>query len=168
MLFKRGTSTDRTRAATEPVHTVLGEGTLWEGEIRAGARGLRIEGRVEGSIVSEGQVTVAPTGLVKGSIRARHLVVSGRVEGLFKVEGRLEIHGSGWVEGDVESGSLVVDEGGTLQGSCLRPAATAPRGPEPVPLLPRREVPQGHPGSPAASGTLDLRPLGRGPDWPRS
>ena len=35
----------------------------------------------------------------------------------------LEIHGTGWVEGEVEVGSLVVDEGGTLQGTCTRKGA---------------------------------------------
>lgn len=168
-MFKRGISTGRTKPVADAVHTILGEDTLWEGEIRAGARSLRIEGRVEGSILSEGQVTIAPTGLVKGSVRARHLVVSGRAEGIFKVEGCLEIHGSGWVEGEVESGSLVVDEGGTLQGACTRPAAT-PRGPErePLPLVPRREDWPERPAPGAASGTHDPRPLGRGPDWSRS
>jgi cytoskeletal protein CcmA (bactofilin family) len=37
-----------------------------------------------------------------------------------KITDCLEIHGTGYVEGDVEVGSLVVDEGGTLQGVCIR------------------------------------------------
>ena len=37
-----------------------------------------------------------------------------------KISDCLEIHGTGYVEGDVEVGSLVVDEGGTLQGVCVR------------------------------------------------
>ena len=51
------------------------------------------------------------------------LIVTGRVEGIFKIAECLEIHGTGWVEGEVEVGSLVVDEGGTLQGSCTRRGA---------------------------------------------
>jgi cytoskeletal protein CcmA (bactofilin family) len=61
---------------------------------------------------------------VKGTIHAKHLIVTGRVEGIFKIAECLEIHGTGWVEGEVEVGSLVVDEGGTLQGSCTRRGAT--------------------------------------------
>ena len=104
----------------QAIHTLLGKGTLWKGEIHAGQNSLRIEGNVEGNILSEGEVTIAPTGDVKGTIEAKHLIVTGRVLGVFRIQECLEIHGTGYVEGDVEVGSLVVDEGGTLQGNCTR------------------------------------------------
>jgi len=102
------------------VHTILGRDTLWKGEVHMASASLMVEGTLEGTIHSEGEVTVAPTGIVKGSIHAKHLIVTGHVEGVFKVEGCLEIHGTGCVEGEVEVGTLVVDEGGTLQGTCRR------------------------------------------------
>jgi cytoskeletal protein CcmA (bactofilin family) len=104
----------------QAVHTLLGKDTLWKGEILTGTNNLRIEGTVEGTITSEGEVTIAPTGVVRGTIMAKHLIVTGRVEGVFKIIECLEIHGTGCVEGEVELGSLVVDEGGTLQGTCTR------------------------------------------------
>ena len=107
----------------QAVHTLLGKGTVWKGDIHSGPNSIRIEGTVEGTIHSEGEVTVAPSGVVKGTIHAKHLIVTGRVEGIFKIAECLEIHGTGWVEGEVEVGSLVVDEGGTLQGSCTRRGA---------------------------------------------
>ena len=106
--------------STQAVHTLLGKGTVWKGDIHTGPNSIHIEGTVEGTIHSEGQVTIAPSGIVKGTIHAKHLIVTGRVEGIFKIMECLEIHGTGWVEGEVEVGSLVVDEGGTLQGSCTR------------------------------------------------
>jgi cytoskeletal protein CcmA (bactofilin family) len=102
------------------IHTLLGKGTLWQGEIQAGPNSLRIEGIVEGTIHSDGEVTIAPGGEVKGTIVAKHLIVTGRVLGTFRIQECLEIHGTGYVEGDVEVGSLLVDEGGTLQGTCTR------------------------------------------------
>jgi len=112
---------------SQAIHTLLGKGTLWKGEIHAGLNSLRIEGSVEGSIQSEGEVTIAPTGNVKGTIEAKHLIVTGRIEGTFKIKECLEIHGTGYVEGDVEVGSLVVDEGGTLQGNCARRGVEKPQ-----------------------------------------
>jgi cytoskeletal protein CcmA (bactofilin family) len=109
--------------ATQAVHTLLGKGTIWKGDIHSGPNSIRIEGTVEGTIHSEGEVTIAPSGMVKGTIHAKHLIVTGRVEGIFKISECLEIHGTGWVEGEVEVGSLVVDEGGTLQGACTRKGA---------------------------------------------
>lgn len=101
-------------------HTLLGKGTLWKGEIHAGTTSLRIEGSIEGSIHSEGEVTIAPSGVVKGTVNAKHLIVTGHAEGVFRIEQCLEIHGTGCVEGEVEVGALVVDEGGILQGTCIR------------------------------------------------
>ena len=139
----------------QAIHTLLGKGTLWKGEVVTGQNSLRIEGTVEGTILSEGEVTIAPTGIVKGTIEAKHLIVTGRVEGIFRIIECLEIHGTGCVEGEVELGSLVVDEGGTLQGSCTRrgvarstPAPVAPVAPVTFePLAPSPYPPPG-PGRP--------------------
>lgn len=106
--------------AAPAIHSLLGKDVTFTGEIHTGARSFRVEGTVDGIIHSTGEVSIAPGGLVKGTIFAKHLVVTGRAEGTMKITDCLEIHGTGYVEGDVEVGSLVVDEGGTLQGVCIR------------------------------------------------
>ncbi|WP_306589554.1 polymer-forming cytoskeletal protein [Geothrix sp. 21YS21S-4] len=123
------------------IHSLLGKDVVLTGEIHTGARSLRIEGTVEGTIHSTGEVSIAPGGLVKGNVFAKHLVVTGRAEGIMKISDCLEIHGTGFVEGDVEVGSLVVDEGGTLQGVCVRrdqvrPAEAPVSAPAVVPATP--------------------------------
>ncbi len=102
------------------IHSLLGKEVLFKGEVHTNTRSFRVEGVVEGTIHSTGEVSIAPGGLVKGTIFAKHLIVTGRAEGIMKITDCLEIHGTGYVEGDVEVGSLVVDEGGTLQGVCVR------------------------------------------------
>jgi cytoskeletal protein CcmA (bactofilin family) len=152
--------------AAQAIHTLLGKGTVWKGDIHSGANSIRIEGTVEGTIHSEGEVTVAPSGIVKGTIQAKHLIVTGRVEGIFKIAECLEIHGTGWVEGEVEVGSLVVDEGGTLQGSCTRRGAQKPKDTEAAKAKPAekstedrfadRPVPGATPAaSPTATGSFE-------------
>jgi cytoskeletal protein CcmA (bactofilin family) len=106
--------------AAPAIHSLLGKDVLLKGEIHTNAHSFRVEGTVEGIIHSTGEVSIAPGGLVKGTIFAKHLVVTGRAEGTMKITDCLEIHGTGYVEGDVEVGSLVVDEGGILQGVCVR------------------------------------------------
>ena len=110
----------KTNGQVPACHTLLGKGTMWKGEIHTGATSLRIEGSIEGTIHSEGEVTIAPSGVVTGTIKAKHLIVTGKAEGVFRIEQCLEIHVTGCVEGDVEVGALVVDEGGILQGTCVR------------------------------------------------
>ncbi len=102
------------------IHSLLGKDVLFKGEIHTNSHSFRVEGIVEGTIHSTGEISIAPGGLVKGTILAKHLVVTGRAEGTMKISDCLEIHGTGYVEGDVEVGSLVVDEGGILQGVCVR------------------------------------------------
>jgi cytoskeletal protein CcmA (bactofilin family) len=108
------------------------------GDVLAGPEGLRIEGTLEGGIQCQGDVVVAATGLVKGTIQARRLSVRGQVEGVLKVETCLEILGSGRVEGEVELGTLVVDEGGILQGTCVHRSAAVPEKAT-GPIAPRRD-----------------------------
>ena len=113
----------RSKPKPEPapaIHSLLGKDVLFKGEVHTNSHSFRVEGVVEGTIHSAGEVSIAPGGLVKGTIFAKHLVVTGRAEGIMKISDCLEIHGTGHVEGDVEVGSLVVDEGGTLQGVCVR------------------------------------------------
>lgn len=113
--------TKKTKPESAPaIHSLLGKDVTFTGEIHTGAHSLRIEGTVDGIIHSTGEVSIAPGGLVKGTVFAKNLVVTGRAEGTMKITDCLEIHGTGYVEGDVEVGSLVVDEGGTLQGVCVR------------------------------------------------
>ena len=135
-MFNRGKLTGSSRVPVDSTFSILGEGTHWQGEIHAGANGLRVEGVVEGTILSEGQVVVALTGVVKGTIHSKHLSVTGRVEGIFKVSDRLEIHKTGWVEGQVEMGSLMVDEGVTLTGTWQQLVSKQA---EPVPFVPRKD-----------------------------
>lgn len=157
-----------TPAAAGGGSTRLGEGSHWQGEVRTGATPLCVEGTVEGTILSEGQVTIAATGLVKGAIHAKGLSVHGRAEGIFRVEACLEIHATGWVEGEVELGALMVDQGGVLQGTCRRLQPPAVK--EPVPLVPRRDDRAlDRPAAPASGthGPHDAPPPGRGPGWMR-
>ena len=109
------------------VNSILSRSSIWKGDIHTSTESLRVEGGVEGTIYSEGEVTIAPTGVVKGTIHAKHLIVTGYVEGIFRIAECLEIHGTGCVEGEAEVGSLVVDEGGTLQGTCARRGYTKPQ-----------------------------------------
>ena len=108
-------------------HSILSRSSLWKGDVHMGTESLRIEGGLDGIIYSEGEVTVAPTGIVKGTIHAKQLIVIGYVEGVVRIAECLEIHGTGCVEGEAEVGSLVVDEGGTLQGTCVRRGYTKPQ-----------------------------------------
>jgi cytoskeletal protein CcmA (bactofilin family) len=160
-MFNRGKLTGSSRVPEDSTLSILGEGTHWQGEINAGANGLRVEGVMDGTILSEGQVVIAPTGVVKGTIQCKHLTVTGRVEGVFKVSGRLEILKTGWVEGQMEMGSLMVDEGGVLVGTCQQMVDL--KQVEPVPFVPRKD--ERVPDRFASVGTIGSGTHGQAPEF---
>jgi cytoskeletal protein CcmA (bactofilin family) len=136
-MFDFGFKSEKKASIAAPATTLLGEGTRWIGELQAGCGSLRIDGDMEGTLVSEGTVLVEAGGKVSGTIQARNLLVTGRVDGMIHVVERLEVLRHGWIEGELEMGTLVVDEGGTLQGNCARLTPMGAK--EPVPLVPRRD-----------------------------
>ena len=94
----------------------LAKGMNWKGDIITGEQALCIEGTVDGNIMSNGEVSIAPSGLVRGTIQAVRLIVNGRVEGTLRISESLEVRNQGFVIGEAGWGTLIVDEGATLQG----------------------------------------------------
>jgi len=80
---------------------------------------IKIDGTVEGTVRSNGEVFVGQSGLIQGDIRAREVVVGGRVRGSIKTDERVEMQAGCTVHGDVVTPKLVVREGGQLNGQIL-------------------------------------------------
>jgi cytoskeletal protein CcmA (bactofilin family) len=104
----------KTNAATEP--TVIGRGTLIEGTVRVSGR-VQVDGRIDGTLVAEGPVSVGPSGSIIGEVVAHELAVGGRVEGKVSIREHLHVAPNGVCRGEVRYGSLQVDRGGVLDGS---------------------------------------------------
>lgn len=106
--------------------TILGSGTELVGDLTL-SDSLHVDGRLEGNIRSEADVTLGESGRVDGEIHARRVLVSGTMNGRINAE-RLEIVAGGSVEGTISVVDLVIEPGGRFNGASeLReqPAATA-------------------------------------------
>jgi cytoskeletal protein CcmA (bactofilin family) len=77
---------------------------------------LKIEGRVEGNIRSEGQVLVAKGGLVEGDIFTREAVLGGAIKGAIAADKRVEVQSTSVITGDITSPKITVQEGGEVNG----------------------------------------------------
>ncbi len=102
---------------TDRVETIIGKETVFTGKLVASGT-LRVDGRVEGEIISQGDVVVGEGGQVTAQIQARNLLLAGRVKGNVTANGRLEIAATGRLEGDVQVGGLVVEDGAVFLGNC--------------------------------------------------
>jgi cytoskeletal protein CcmA (bactofilin family) len=101
-------------SAAEP--TVIGRGAVIDGTVRARGR-VQIDGRIEGALEVEGQVSVGPSGSLEGTVIADDLAVGGHVAGSILARGHLHVLAGGSVRGEVRYGSLEVERGGVIHGS---------------------------------------------------
>ena len=95
----------------------LEQGSHFEGELRF-EQAFRVDGKVSGTIRSDGDLVVGEKGEIDGEVRVGRLFVTGLVRGEIHVAKRLSIHPRGRVEGDVHAPALVIEEGGILEGRC--------------------------------------------------
>ena len=81
------------------------------------ANHLIIDGRIEGEVDSEGDLTVGVNATIIGDVRTRSVIVFGRIEGNITVTDRCELKQSGILHGDVVAGKLAIEEGATFMGT---------------------------------------------------
>lgn len=115
-MFKNGKSNTETPAIDV---TVINRGTTVEGEIRV-AGTIRIYGRLNGTLRSEGRVIVAEDGVLNGDLYADTADVSGRVEGVIEAE-RLDLRSTATVEGNVVVKKFTTETGAVFVGDCKMP-----------------------------------------------
>jgi cytoskeletal protein CcmA (bactofilin family) len=78
---------------------------------------LIIDGRIEGEVNSESDLTVGENSRIIGNIKTRSVVVFGKVEGNITVTDRCELKQNAILHGDVIAGKLAIEEGATFMGA---------------------------------------------------
>jgi cytoskeletal protein CcmA (bactofilin family) len=101
--------------------TIIGNGSTIEGTLRV-EHGLHVEGTVEGDVVAEGEVSVGPEGVIRGTVTADALAVAGSLEGTAHVHGPLHMLPTGRLKGDAYYETLQVETGGVVEGRTERVA----------------------------------------------
>jgi len=123
---------------------------------------LIIDGKIEGEVVSDGNLTVGENAHGRGEIKTRSVTVFGKVDGNITVSDRCELKSNAELSGDIAAGTLSIEEGAVFMGSSRvgapaegKPAAS-PKAPEPG-TSPKPAPASGGPtpapgGSPAPAG----------------
>lgn len=79
---------------------------------------LQINGQFDGTLDTKGSLLIGDKAQVKATIRGEIISIAGSVEGTVTASRRLELLGSARVIGKVTTPRLIVQEGGTLHGTC--------------------------------------------------
>lgn len=77
---------------------------------------IQVEGRIEGEILSEGDVGIGKSGSVKGNLRVNSVTVAGTVQGNIEAKDRIELKSTARLLGDIKSKRLAVEDGVTFVG----------------------------------------------------
>jgi len=95
----------------------LGKGTQFRGILIFDGV-VRMEGKVEGEISSEGHLIVGREAEVKAEVKVVSIQVAGTVIGNIMAQEKVEILATGRVQGDIVTPKLAVEEGARFTGHC--------------------------------------------------
>lgn len=106
---------------------LIGKSLEITGKIR-GSEDLVIDGKLEGDVeLPDHRLTVGPSGVLHGKIRAREIVVYGSVQGNLEAGERVEIKKHAKVIGDLKAQRPVIEDEAYFKGNVETIRAEAPK-----------------------------------------
>ncbi|OGL43765.1 MAG: hypothetical protein A2161_07065 [Candidatus Schekmanbacteria bacterium RBG_13_48_7] len=108
---------NKEKISSDEIKAFVGEGTTFKGVLMYEGT-IRIDGRVEGEIITDGNLVVGKTAVVEAEIKVGKISISGKVVGSITAKEVVEIHPSGKVYGDIRTPALIIEEGVIFQGNC--------------------------------------------------
>lgn len=83
---------------------------------------FRIDGKLTGGVVSEGDLIIGERGEVDGDVRVRRVFVSGTARGTLRATEHIEITSTGRAFADLETPNLKIEAGAFFEGRCSMPS----------------------------------------------
>jgi len=103
------------RKRSERIETMIGEGTLIEGDVK-GMNSLLVNGTVTGNVSTENSIRVGTTGIIKGNVKANSALIGGVIEGDLDAEKSAVLGPKSRLMGDLRTARLKIEEGATFEG----------------------------------------------------
>ncbi len=101
----------------ESISTILGNETVFKGTMRF-SKPLKIDGKYEGRIESEGFLYIEEGAEVHADIQVGSIVVGGVVYGDIEATEKLEMLSTGQVVGNIRTAKLKIADGVRFEGKC--------------------------------------------------
>lgn len=118
MIFKGNTeSKKQTELASSASINLISAGTVIEGDVKSEGD-IRVDGTVNGSIVTIGKLVIGVTGTVKGEITCKNADISGTIKGKTSVAELLSLTATAKLSGDIITNKLSVEPGASFTGTC--------------------------------------------------
>ncbi len=97
--------------------TSIAEGTIITGDISV-EHDLRIEGTIQGSVLTGGTLVLCAGGKIEGDIRVKSATIAGLIVGNIKASEKIVLESKSTLKGDLVTRDLVINEGAHFQGNC--------------------------------------------------
>ena len=97
--------------------TIISNGVKIEGKITSSGN-IRIDGEIQGDILSQSDVTIGEQGQVNGQINANVITIGGKVSGIVRAKEKLILDSKSNLKGDIFTKNLVIEEGAKFDGKC--------------------------------------------------
>lgn len=108
---------------------------------------VQIDGRVEGEVISQGDVILGKSGSVKGNLNVNSISVSGTIQGNITAKDRIELKSTARLMGDIKAKRLAVEDGVTFVGkSEVNPTGQPIKFDDTPPKLPESSPQSGNQG----------------------
>ncbi|MBP5366149.1 MAG: polymer-forming cytoskeletal protein [Bacteroidales bacterium] len=105
---------------------IIGTGTKFKGDIDTDGD-LRVDGSIEGNIISKGKVVLGQGGSIKGAITCYNAEIAGIFEGKVEVTEQLALKSCASFNGDMNIGKLSIEPGAVFVGNCCMTGNDAPQ-----------------------------------------
>ena len=97
--------------------TIIGAEAYFQGTLTAKGS-LRVDGRIDGSIVDAKIVTIGKTGKVKGDVSCEVCYLCGEVRGNVTALDHIEVLAGARIEGDIRAQRVTIEDGAAFNGNC--------------------------------------------------
>jgi cytoskeletal protein CcmA (bactofilin family) len=116
---------DKVGTNSEEIIAFLGKGTEFKGVITYDGT-VRIDGKVEGEVITKGTLVVGETAVIDAEITAGTVVSGGRINGNITASTKVHLLSPAVLSGSIRTPVLIVEEGVKFNGNCEMGKAEGP------------------------------------------
>lgn len=102
---------------SDEIIAFLGKGTEFKGVITYEGT-VRIDGKVEGEIITQGTLIVGETATIDAEISAGVVVSGGKITGNVRASQRVHLLTKSVLNGSLNTPNLIIEEGVSFNGKC--------------------------------------------------
>jgi cytoskeletal protein CcmA (bactofilin family) len=117
MFKKNSNKMARNNEVESPAINIIRKGTVITGDVTCSGD-IRIDGTLNGTLISEGKVVVGESGIIEGQVTCKNADISGTIKATISVKELLQLKATANINSDINTNKLSIEPGANFTGSC--------------------------------------------------